>query len=375
MRHFHALTPGDHFSPRTGSAVATVVHGLAQHTHPRPAVLVARGTYEPRYDSADSIEYELGPSFHGTSRTDRLKDAVLGAVGHGRPLMRRQLAPVVSGQGSWESGVVIAHNAPQLVPLVSQRHVAVLYAHNQLFRTYTPFEASRVLDRVHRIIVVSESAATAISQRLAPRIRQRIRIVNNGVDGEHFQKMPRTASNGPVRVTFLGRIIPDKGANVLLQSLRAFSTTEIRVNIVGSAGFDPTAPLTRYEESLRRIAREISPIVTFTPSLDRDGVVGILRSTDVLVVPSVWPEPFGLTALEGMAAGCAVVASRIGGLPEAVGQAGILVPPNNPVALTETLVELTRDRSLISRYSALGQRRAIDRDWRSVAGEFAAALL
>lgn len=53
----------------------------------------------------------------------------------------------------------------------------------------------------------------------------------------------------------------------------------------------------------------------------------VLRTADVVVVPSRWAEPFALTALEGMAAGAAVVASDIGGIPEAVGTAGILVPP------------------------------------------------
>ena len=59
MRQVHVITPGDHFSPSTGSAIPTVVDGLCRFRPdgvPRPAVAVARGTYPDRYDSADIIE-------------------------------------------------------------------------------------------------------------------------------------------------------------------------------------------------------------------------------------------------------------------------------------------------------------------------------
>src|SRR5690606_35418111 len=59
-RLVHVITPGDHFSPRTGSAVPTVVDGLSRHARPdrpRPAVVVAAGTYPDRYDSAEVLEY------------------------------------------------------------------------------------------------------------------------------------------------------------------------------------------------------------------------------------------------------------------------------------------------------------------------------
>ena len=72
-RLVHVITPGDHFSPSTGSATVTVVNGLSAATppnRPRPAVVVATGTYADRYDSADVIEYEA----KSTRRSDRYVD-------------------------------------------------------------------------------------------------------------------------------------------------------------------------------------------------------------------------------------------------------------------------------------------------------------
>ena len=93
--HTHLITPGDHYSPGTGSAVPTVVHGLSAATpaeEPLPAVLVARGTYPDRYPSAQAIEYPLiAPRRH-----DRYADLALGRVGLGRPGARRVLAPALT---------------------------------------------------------------------------------------------------------------------------------------------------------------------------------------------------------------------------------------------------------------------------------------
>ncbi len=358
-RHIHLLTPGDHFSPRTGSAVPTVVHGLASvGTGPRATVLVARGTYTPRYASADVVEYDEAPA----RPTDRYLDLVGGALGTTRPGARRRLAAALRAQESWPGSVVLAHNAPQAVPLVSARHAPVLYAHNQLLRTYGRREAGRVLDRVAAVVCVSEYLAEETARMLPPRLRGRVRAVPNGVDVEQFDG-PRPPREGTTRVTFVGRVIPDKGVHVLLDAVRRLDRPDLHVTVVGRPGFAADAPLTAYEHDLRRAADGTRATVEFASFVPRPALPEILRRTDVLVVPSVWPEPFGLTALEGMAAGAAVVASDVGGLPEAVGDGGILVAPNDVAALAEALEALADGDGLLGRTQAAGRRRARELSW------------
>jgi glycosyltransferase involved in cell wall biosynthesis len=78
------------------------------------------------------------------------------------------------------------------------------------------------------------------------------------------------------------------------------------------------------------------------------------------LVPSVWPEPFGIVALEAMAAGRAVIASRIGGLSDVVidGETGISVPPGDPAALREAIGRLVGDHGLRERLGLAACRRA-----------------
>ncbi|QJW35983.1 glycosyltransferase family 4 protein [Cellulosimicrobium protaetiae] len=358
-RHVHLLTPGDHFSPRTGSAVPTVVHGLASAgTGPRAAVLVARGTYTPRYTSADVVEYDDAPP----RRTDRYLDLVAGTIGVTRPGARRRLAAALRAQHSWPGSVVLAHNAPQAVPLVAARHAPVLYAHNQLLRTYGEREAGRVLDPVSAVVCVSEYLAEETARMLPPRLRDRVRAVPNGVDVEAFDG-PRPPREGVTRVAFVGRVIRDKGVHVLLDAVRRLDRPDLQVTVVGRPGFAADAPLTAYEQELRRAAAGTRTTVEFASFVPRPALPAILRSTDVLVVPSAWPEPFGLTALEGMAAGAAVVASDVGGLPEAVGDGGLLVPPGDVAALAEALEALADDAGLLGRTQAAGRSRAGRLTW------------
>lgn len=364
--HVHVLTPGDHYSPRTGSAIPTVVHGLCSATPPgaaRPTVVVARGTYAERYDDAHVVEYEPGAPL---SVRERRLDAVRSRLGLQRTGARRAWAAALAGQHDWPAATVLLHNAPAAVGLVDHgRHVPVLYAHNQLLRTYSHREAGRALEHAAAVICVSEHLAQATADRLPPSLRGRVVVVPNGVDTRTLAPSGRVA--GPVlEVAFVGRTIPEKGPDVLLRAVAALVAAgrrDVRVRIVGSTGFSAEDPLTPYETSLRELAGPLGRAVSIEPFVARPRVAQILQAADVVVVPSVWAEPFALTALEGMAAGAAVIASAVGGIPEAVGDGGTLVPPGDVAALAEALAALADDRTLLAQRRAAARRWAEAHDW------------
>jgi phosphatidylinositol alpha-1,6-mannosyltransferase len=92
----------------------------------------------------------------------------------------------------------------------------------------------------------------------------------------------------------------------------------------------------------------------------REDAAGLLPAFDVLVVPSRW-EGFGRVAAEGMLAGVPVVASTVEGLPEVVGDCGVLVPPESPEALAEAVVALAKDPDRRAELATMGKRRAEER--------------
>ncbi|MES2866498.1 glycosyltransferase family 4 protein [Microbacterium profundi] len=358
---YHVITPGDHFSPRTGSALPTVVDGLARgaaaDARYQQYVLVQSGTWTPRYDSADVIEYDGGPP---PSRHERMLDAAAGRVGLRRPYAGRAYAPIAKRLADCPAGVVIAHNGAALLRMPALRsHRRVLYAHNDLFRSYSRSEVARVVSACDRVICVSEFLRDVMASRAPRELRDRFRVALNGVDAERFtpreERMP-----GPLRVLFVGRMIREKGADLLLDAASLLHRDDIEYLIVGSQGFDRSAALSGFEQDLRDRS---SPGVRFMPFIDRTELPPLMRDQDVLVVPSRWPEPCSLTTGEGMASGLAIIAARSGGIPEVLADAGILVPRGDAAALAEAIKLIADDAEQRRNLTAAARARAVEHDW------------
>lgn len=371
-RHIHMITPGDHFSPLTGSAIPTVVHGLASSTSSqgRDGVTVARGTYGQRYESAEVIEYDLPPQ----RRFDRYADVLAGRLGLPRPGARRSFAAALHEQGNWPEAVVFAHNAPQAIPLVDVRHRPVLYAHNQLLRTYRPREVARTLGGAHAIVCVSEFLAEQTMRQLPRSVHDRVVVVRNGVE-DRFSAASRHRPRGDrLHVAFVGRMIRDKGADLLLEAVARLGRTDIDVTLVGADGFAPSAPPTPYEREIARRAAALPRPARLTGFLPRDGVRAVLATADVVVVPSRWADPCPLAMFEGLGVGAAVVGADIGGIPEVIGGAGVLVPPGDAGALGDVLAALAEDETYLRQCQEAGRERAREMTWRHARARLDMAL-
>jgi glycosyltransferase involved in cell wall biosynthesis len=134
---------------------------------------------------------------------------------------------------------------------------------------------------------------------------------------------------------FVGRLVSEKGEDVLLRALQQLKSNGVagRLTIVG--GGPEAVPL-------QNLARQlgIAELVAFAGVKRKMELVRELNRHKIMVVPSVYNEPFGIVALEGIACGCVVVGSERGGLKEAIGPCGITFPNGNASALARCLSEL-----------------------------------
>jgi glycosyltransferase involved in cell wall biosynthesis len=346
--------------------VPTVVNGLATgcalagDRRFEQFVVVQRDTYRPRYPSADDIEYD---GVEGPGPRRRMLDAGLARFGMPRRGTADYFSPAVECLRDRPTGIVFGHNAPIVPWLVrDQPHTAALYAHNDVLRSYSRAESSRVLGDAALIVSVSDALASQLRAHLPRSLHDRVRTVLNGVDADQFTPA-HDREPGPVRIMFVGRAIPDKGADILLQAAKLVGRDDLEYILVGSHGFDSAADLSPYERRLRELAAETTSAVRFEPFVDRLKLPELLRRADVLVVPSRWEDPSPLTIGEGMASGVPVVAARRGGIPELLGDAGVLFDPDRPEELASVLTRLIDDAGLRTRRAAAGLSRARAHDW------------
>jgi glycogen(starch) synthase len=133
-------------------------------------------------------------------------------------------------------------------------------------------------------------------------------------------------------IAFVGRLVPEKGLRILLEALHRLRTTRpaASLTVIGDGPDLPAMQALCDEFRLRDQIR-------FLGSLRSTDIARELRQHRVIAVPSVWEEPFGIVALEGIASGCIPVVARSGGLPAAAGGCGAVYEKRDAAALAAAL--------------------------------------
>ncbi|MBK8100467.1 MAG: glycosyltransferase [Planctomycetes bacterium] len=185
----------------------------------------------------------------------------------------------------------------------------------------------------------------------------RITVVGNGVDTERLATLPPPTFAGPLRVGYLGTLIPSKGLHVLLAALRRLPPGTASLDIHGN-----TVPYHGDEGYLTRCfapLRAGDPVRYHGPYVAAD-LPRILAALDVVAAPALWQEAFGLTVREALAAGRPVLVSRIGGLQDAVtdGTEGLVLPPGDVDAWAAAIATLAGNPDRLRAMAASSRPRA-----------------
>ncbi len=168
----------------------------------------------------------------------------------------------------------------------------------------------------------------------------------------------RARSSGPLRILFIGNLIPRKGLHILLDGLSRLPRDSWRLDVVGSLEVDLA-----YVRAIRRQIKEtgVTNQVSLSGSLPDAELVTRLARSHLLCVPSSY-EGFGIVYLEGMGAGLPAIASSAGAAREIVthGLDGFLVPSGDTSALTHHIRTLIEDRERLVQMSLAAQQRYVD---------------
>ncbi|MBI3812636.1 MAG: glycosyltransferase [Nitrospirae bacterium] len=269
-------------------------------------------------------------------------------------MLRERIDLIHINSPLWRSGVILA---ARLLGIPVIQHVHTLWPEIEIDEPY-------FLPRVTRIVACSREAADRFAHR--HRFVPKIRVVYNGISLEKIaEAKDRLRSEyGPrpdlLLVGIVGTLKPIKGQDFFLQMSRRVldAGIEARFFIIGS---DPL-PGEPYLKKLHGLVSELglSGRVWFTGF--RKDNLDVIRSLDILVSAST-EEAMPRNLIEAMALGRPVVATAVGGVPELVeeGMTGLLVPPQDAVALAGAVIRLARDPDLRRRLGEAGRCQVEER--------------
>lgn len=316
-----------------GRVVDTIAGDLASHCPELPVAVV--DTYGPG-------PFHLMP-FHFAAALGRLAWAF--AAG------RAQLAHVhMAEYGSvLRKGLVMGLATLFRVPVVLHLHGGRFPEQYRRASRPLRWALRRVIGMAGEVVVLGETWRSFVEQEFAG-CAGRVTVLHNAVPGPAV--MPPRPEGGPVRLLFLGRLVPLKGLSVLFEALagEALRARDWTLTIGGDGDLD------RYRAEVERFG--LADRVRFAGWLDREGCAAALGAAQVVVQPS-FTEVLPMAVLEAMAHGLAIVATPVGNVPDAIAaeETGLLVPPGDPAALAAALCRVIDDAALRERLGAGARAR------------------
>jgi glycosyltransferase involved in cell wall biosynthesis len=202
----------------------------------------------------------------------------------------------------------------------------------------------KVARKLSKIITVSEFAGDDISREFnIP--RHRFKVVPNGINTDLFYPLPEIEREKNHIIVTNSADMPLKGLDYLLKAVKDVSQTHpIKLTVVGEPKKNG-----RIVKLIKEL--DIGRQITFTGRIDNENFVRCYARASLAIIPSLY-EGFGLPAGEAMACGVPVISTSGGALPEVVGDAGLIIPPGDFLALAEAIKSLLDHPE---RATALGQ--------------------
>lgn len=203
-----------------------------------------------------------------------------------------------------------------------------------------------IQDRIKALWFKKASTVIAVSDAVRRHSFKPAIVIGNPYNSNIFKILPDITKTNVF--VFLGRLVPNKGVDQAIKALKKILVKDAQDHFLT---FKPTLTIIGegpQKAYLGKLTEELGlrDYVTFTGSVSGAALSKLLNQHRYMLVPSLWEEPFGNVVLEGIACGCLPIVSDGGGLPDAIGNAGISFTRGNVDALVNAICTIIADPDL-----------------------------
>ena len=294
------------FSPQAFGAVSLSVRDFTLHSRWREASHVLGMRNEAPYEG---IHYQA-----------------LAVKRHWyEPNTRAYVRAIVARLHSLRPSLIEVHNRPLLVRKLAGNVQApiALHLHNdpqEMKAAKTPAARAKLLQQCAAIYCISHWVKSRFLQGLTEG-HEKVHTIHSGV------AIPPPPPAKKPYIVYVGRMTPNKGALEYAQALAQVLPQHLdwQGYMIGGRRHSVSTKLSTYEKDILQVIDHVGPNAHFEGFYPFDKTQQMFRDAAIVVIPSLWEEPFGRTGIEAIAQGCAVITSGRGGLREIVADTGVIL--------------------------------------------------
>lgn len=258
-----------------------------------------------------------------------------------------EMSKIISRDLDKKKHMIEIHNRPYLIDYLSKKNKVPisLFFHNnpqEMKGSRSIKDRENILRKCTAIFCVSEYIKNKFLEGINSNLHK-LHVLHNGVEHK-LKKFPKKIRE----VLFVGRLVPDKGVHYYVDALKLIANKhpKWKFGLIGSFRLGNNENTNSYASQIIKKFNSIGPQAQFYGFQDQKFVQEKMKSASVIVIPSLWQEPFGLVAAEAMSNGVCIIASKVGGIPEIIKDNGILIENISHKKLSLTLNNLIENDRL-----------------------------
>lgn len=268
--------------------------------------------------------------------------------------MAQEICKIIKKKKDTEH-LIEVHNRPYLVKIFDatlDNKSIIFFFHNDPLTMKGSKSVSERLDllsRVNYICCVSNFIKKQFLEGITTN-SEKVIVIYNGVS-RNLMTFPKKKKE----IIYVGRIVKEKGVHLYVDAIKEIYSklNSWNFKIIGSVKLGYNIHSDYYSKKITKDFSNLGERTEITGYLPQNELNQILEVSSIIVIPSLWEEPFGLVAAEAMANGIAIISSNSGALKEVINNKGILINDINKNKIVDAILKLTRSKKELFKYQNL----------------------